>query len=103
LSEEEGELPQVEEELSDEVLETAVFGVEVERFLSEDRIGRAIVKRAREDMEAAQAELVEVNPGDPSAVRAAQFKYKVAASVIGWLRDIIVEGQNARQIVESSE
>jgi len=89
-----------DQELADPNLEAAVFGAEVERFLTEDRIGVLLVARAREDMEAAQLELVDADPEDAKAIRAAQFKYQVAARVTGWLRDVIVDGHMARKIVE---
>lgn len=98
---EEHELP-TDEPLEDPLLESAVFGAEVERFLDEDRIGRMIVARAKEEMEAAQHELVSIDPEDTKAIRAAQFKYQVADRVIGWLRDVIVEGEVARKVVEES-
>ncbi len=99
MSETEDGLP-VDEPLADDMLETAVFGAEVERFLDEDRIGKMIVTRAREEMESAQLELVEIDPEDAKKIRAAQFKYQVAAKLIGWLRDVIIDGHNARTVIE---
>jgi len=99
---EEGIDEQAEQEPADDLLATAIFGAEVERFLTDDRIGKLIVARAREDMEAAQLELVTIDPEDAAKIRAAQFKYQVAANVVTWLRDVIVDGHNARKVVEET-
>jgi hypothetical protein len=91
-----------EAEPADDLLATAIFGAEVERFITDDRIGQLIVARAKEDMEAAQGELVAIAPEDAVKIRAAQFKYQVAARVVGWLRDVIIDGHNARKVVEET-
>jgi hypothetical protein len=103
MSGDDEEAPDPERELPDELMETAVFGAEVERFLDEDRIGKMLVERAKVEMEAAQIELTKIDPEDTKAIRAAQFKYQVADRVVGWLRDVIIDGHTARKVIEEQQ
>lgn len=91
-----------ETEQTDPLMESAVFGREVQEFLEHDRIGRAIVARAKSDMEAAQNELTDIDAEDAKAIRAAQFKYQVANKVVAWLASIIVDGDNAANILREN-
>ena len=84
-----------EEILSDPAGELAVFGREVEIFIDQDPIGQYLVKRAREDIEAAQEGLLEADPEDPKAIRGLQFKAAVANRVRTWLGEAIQNGRAA--------
>jgi hypothetical protein len=86
--------------IEDPKLEEAVFGEEVRRFLSEDRIGRYIVAKAAGQVESSLLELKEVDPEDPKLIRSIQTKIRVAESVVGWLAEAIDNGERAKQILE---
>lgn len=80
--------------------EIAVFGREVELFIETDRIGRYLVSKARLDIDEAQVALLSVDPDDVKKVRDLQFKARIAAAVVGWLKQAIVDGQNATQTLQ---
>ena len=72
----------------------AVFGREMELFLESD-IGEYIRECASRDVEEALTGLKNVDAEDPKAIRALQFKLRVAESVIGWISDAIESGKQA--------
>lgn len=84
---------------NDPNLEAAVFGREVEHFLT-GAIGSYLVKRAQNEIDAALNGLREVDPEDAKAVRALQNEAKVAQLVIDWLAEVIRRGQIATQVLE---
>ena len=86
--------------LEDGKMEAAVFGEEVRRFLSEDRIGRYITNKAAEQVANSLDELKEVDPDDARSIRAIQTKIRVAESVVSWLAEAVDNGERARQILE---
>lgn len=86
--------------LEDGKMEAAVFGEEVRRFLSEDRIGRYITHKAAEQVANSLDELKEVDPDDAKSIRAIQTKIRVAESVVSWLAEAVDNGERARQILE---
>ena len=78
------------------------FGMEVQSFL-QSRIGRYLVKRAEEEVEASVQLLKEADAEDPKAIRELQNKIKVAEDFQYWLGDAVQSGINAeREYVDSS-
>lgn len=78
-------------------LEQAIsLGFQVEAFLQSD-IGRYLVQRADEEIEAAVEELKLVAPEDATTIRALQGKIHVAESVQFWLAEAIQDGVNSMQ------
>jgi hypothetical protein len=73
----------------------AVFGREVEMFIDEDPIGQYLVARAKQDIQEAQDQLLEVDPAKTEDVRKLQFKAAVANSVRRWLGEAIQNGRAA--------
>jgi hypothetical protein len=85
----------------DPVVRSAVFGAQVQQFLDSD-IGTYLVQCADEQAEAALKELVQADPSDVERVRSIQNKIKLADSVVGWLRDAIVMGEQAANSLRES-
>jgi len=85
---------------NDPHVQDAVFGRQVELFLEQHDVGRYLAERATKDIELAMKELRDVDPTDAKAVMKAQFRLKVAESVVGWLADAINKGQIAQELVE---
>ena len=73
----------------------AIFGREVEMFIDEDPIGQYLITRAKQDIQEAQDELLEVDPAKTEDVRKLQFKAAVANSVRRWLGEAIQNGRAA--------
>ena len=81
-------------------VQVAVFGKEVELFLSSS-VGTYLVKRAENEIEEAIKKLRVCDPEDPKAVRQHQNEAAVAQAVIDWLADAINQGEHARQLLEA--
>ena len=75
--------------------EIAVFGREVEIFIEEDPIGKYLIERARQDIQEAQDDLLDVDPSKVEDVRKLQFKASVANRVRVWLGEAIQNGRAA--------
>jgi hypothetical protein len=97
------ELARAEQTQPDEKLEKAIFGREVEEFLTNDRIGKYLVERARSESEAAMAERMLADPADVELNRRLQVRFQVAQSVIDWLGEAITDGEQARKILEDEQ
>lgn len=81
----------------------AMFGKQVELFLQSD-IGSYLVKRAKQEGDAAMEELKQVDAFDGKAVASLQLKARVADAVIVWLGDAIAAGESAvEQLKEGVE
>lgn len=79
----------------------AVFGRQVELFLESD-IGQYLTQCAATEVEEATEKLKQVDPEDPRAIRALQFKIHLAESVIGWLADAINSGKQSQEMLRES-
>lgn len=77
------------------VMETAVFGRQVEQFLNEDPIGRYLCDRAAGDLEEAKNDLVITPAHDFNAIQALQLKARTAQNFKDWLREAIESGRAA--------
>lgn len=93
---EEGEALQDDPDL----LETAVFGREVEQFIEHDRIGQYLKDKALADLTAAHDALVQVDPTDYRKIAALQLEARVAERVRGWLSDAIEAGRQATVVLQ---
>ena len=96
-------MAEFDQEIPDEKVEAAVFGEEVRIFLEEDRIGRYILAKAAEAVEAGLVELKDVDPDHPKTIRNIQFKIRVAESVVEWLVGAVDSGNNARLVLQDEE
>ena len=83
----------------DQLLTTAVIGVEAERFRS-TRVGRKMEDRARAKIANAQNALVTVEPTDTEKIRALQNEAKLGAMFLTWLDDLIHDGQQAEEDIQ---
>ena len=89
-----------EEESIEGQREIAVFGREVELFVETDRIGQFLVNKAREDIIEAQDALLKAEAEDAKTIRDLQFKARVGMAVMGWLKQAIVDGENATRTLQ---
>ena len=88
------------EQAEDPKFEQAIFGREVEHFVTEDRIGKYLIDKARMDLETAYAALIEVDPTDVRAIAAYQLNARVANRVREWLREAIESGHAAEVAIQ---
>ncbi len=86
----------------DPVVRWATFGRLVEDFLS-GPIGSHLVHKAQDEIAEAVEKLKHVDPDDAKAIRALQNKAYVAESIMGWLGDVIHEGQGALEALKEDE
>ena len=80
----------------------AVFGKQVEDFLSSD-IGLYICLRAKTQADQAIDELKVCNPIEGKQVQALQNKVHVAESIQVWLSQAVQDGLNALGILDSED
>lgn len=71
----------------------------MEDFIS-GPIGSHLVRKAREQSQAALDQLKTVDPEDAKTIRALQNTVMVADSIVGWLGDVIHEGQAALEALK---
>ncbi len=86
----------------DPVVRWATFGREVEDFLS-GPIGAHLVRKAQVEIDEAVEKLKQVDPEDTKTIRMLQNKAHVAESIVGWLGDVIHEGQGALEALKEDE
>ena len=94
--------PQISEDIK--VLQGQIeLSFKTEEFLASD-VGKYLIRRSDEEVEAAVEELKKVSPEDATAIRAIQTRIQVAESVQYWLAAAIEAGHNAaRQFFESEQ
>lgn len=83
----------------DPLLERAVFGKEVENFLH-TRIGKYLVRRAEEEAEEATERLKHTAAWRTRRIRELQNQIQVAESVQQWLADAVMDGIQAKNLLE---
>ena len=76
--------------------QSIAFGLEVESFI-QSSIGKYLISRAEEDVEAAVEDLKLVDPEEPRLIRQLQHKIRVAESIQYWLLEAIQDGLNSMQ------
>lgn len=87
---------------NDPIVETAVFGKEVENFLG-GNIGRYLVERAEKQAEEATDLLKKVSPWRRRRIQQLQNRIAVAESVQQWLADAIMDGISATRSLEAND
>lgn len=86
----------------DPLVESAVFGREVENFLN-TAIGKYLVERAENQADAANEQLKRVCSWRSRKIQELQNKIWVAESFQQWLADAIIDGHQALNILEGNE
>lgn len=84
---------------NEEVLNQAVFGRQVEDFLSSD-VGRYLLEKSEERYIMALTGLKTVVPTDTGAIERLQNEARWAESFRTWLMDAVTDGLRAKQILE---
>jgi len=70
------------------------IGEEARRFLGE-RVGKYLLQKAQQDVDAVVDDFQSIDPTDTKAVIALQIRLKAALSVPQWLEEAVSEGANA--------
>lgn len=84
----------------DPIVRTAVFGRQVEDFLSSE-IGKYLLDRAKLEEEDGLSRLSECDPLDSNGIRALQDIIKRAKSIQTWLSDAVISGHQALNDLEN--
>ena len=87
---------------NDPLVETAVFGKEVENFLGSN-IGRYLVHKAEVQAEKATEELKRVAWWRGRRIKQLQNRIAVAESIQQWLGDAIMDGLSATNSLEAND
>lgn len=78
------------------------FGLDVKQFMG-TTLGRYIQAKANEQIEAARDALQTVDPEDAKKVRSLQNDAAVAAMVLTWIGEAVIEGEQAERQFESMD
>ena len=85
-----------------EIQQSIDLSFQVEAFLLSP-IGKYLIARAEEEIEAATEVLKRIDPEDPKSIRVQQQIIQVAESVQYWLADAIQAGHNAAEAAINKE
>ena len=77
-----------------ETVQLAARGVEAQAWLNSP-VGRYVVERSIQQVEEAQAQLLEVDPTDAKAVAALQRAATTARDAVQWIIDAVQDGEAA--------
>ena len=86
-------------ELAGQLFERAAFGKQVDAFMTSD-VGKYVMNRAQQSRKDAFTDFAAVDATDVSAVQDIQNRLKVAESIVQWLRDAVMDGVKAFEILE---
>lgn len=84
---------------NDPDVQTAVFGRQVEDFLSSE-IGDYLVNKAKDEIVTAVEELKKADPYECEVVQSIQNRIAIAEKILSWLGDAIISGNQALQNLE---
>jgi hypothetical protein len=85
-----------------ELLKTIQLGIEAEAFLSTDT-GKYLVERANEELQAAQASLMDINPSDYAGIALLQAKAYQALNFKQWLLEALSDASYAEQQLSEND
>lgn len=85
-----------------DLLQAVELGLDFQAFMA-SKIGKALARRANEEIEAADFALRTVDPDNPKAIRALQFKAAVASAALTWIGEIVTQGENAEMQLQSMD
>ena len=80
----------------------AQLGREAEKFFESD-LGRYIEGAVKQEVQAATDALISVDPNDTQEIIRLQNKIRTAEAGVGYLKELIIKGVQAIQIIESRE
>lgn len=83
-----------------QLLEQVQLGIDIEQLVGH-RIGAYLLDKIKTERQDALDALAEVDPEDPKAIRALQFKVQVVDRIEGWLADAVTEARNAEHTLKS--
>lgn len=83
----------------DMLIRRAVFGKQVDNFLSTD-IGRYLMARAKSESDDALADFKRCDPADEKRVRRLQTAIQQADNLKAWLETAVLDGLQAIEIIE---
>ena len=85
-----------------ELIAAAELGEEARQFIESD-LGKCVLGIAKQQIDAAQADLETVDPVDVEKIRALQNQAKLGRQFEQWLVELLQDGQNAMQIYKSEK
>lgn len=80
----------------------AILGDDADKFLRSD-LGKVVIGLAIQEADEAKEEFKTVNPEDSKRIRELQAIIWRAESFEGWLRGLVVEGEQALQSLQHDE
>lgn len=87
---------------SEILFDVAVLGEQVDQFLKND-IGQYLLEHCHAEIKAGIEDLKKADCNDAKKVWEAQARINVAESIEGWLREALMAGLKAREILEDRQ
>lgn len=87
---------------TDYLLASAVLGKDAEEFLQTE-LGQFLIGRAEQEKQAALMQLATVDVNDANRIQKLQNHFYRADSFVGWLSELIQQGQQSFKILESQD
>ena len=84
---------------SEILLDTAVLGEQVNQFCKSD-VGKYLLAHCQAEIQAGLRDLKHADCNDPKSVWQAQARVNIAESIEEWLREAILAGLKAQEILE---
>ncbi len=84
---------------NDPAMRTVSLGLDVQHFISQDKVGLYLLERAHQDRIDALEELVKVDPTDQTAITALQWKAKIPDMFVTWIAEAIALGEAAETTI----
>lgn len=87
---------------SEALLDLAVLGEQVDQFCKSD-VGKYLLSHCEREVNAGLSELKQADCNNPVEVWQAQSRIRIAESMEHWLKEAILAGLKAQQILEDRE
>ncbi len=89
-------------EESEILIDVAVFGEQVDQFCKSD-IGKYLLARCQQEVKTGISALKSADCNNPQEVWNAQAQIKIGESIEDWLKEAILSGLKAKQVLEDRE
>ena len=88
---------------NDPNLRAVQLGLDVQHFITHNKVGMYLIERAHQDRAAALEALAEVDPLDSARVRELQWRARTPELFLGWLDEAIAGGEAAEETIVTEE
>jgi len=88
---------------NDPLMRTVALSIDVEHFLTHDKVGAYLMNRALESRADALEELATADPSNAEAIRELQWKARIPDLFQAWLQEAKAAGLSAEEAIQLEE